>query len=177
MKGVFLRNFRLDLCFSFSRQSSRQNKMLLRSKKTVSIWGKMAKKVKGVQGQRLPKICQSRCPQKCVEGQHYQKTCQRMRMFRVRTWFLGVELPGELPTSDVDQLVRPFLTEERDGPKGDWRGGMDWPACHWLCRRWNGSDPLVVEAHHRSPEIMRTHQNNLEILNSKFSIWNSKSRI
>ena len=75
------------------------------AKKQCPSGVKWQKRLKVFRVNASQKYVQGRCPQKCVEGQHYQKTCQRMRMFWVRTCFWGVELPGELPTSDVDQLV------------------------------------------------------------------------
>ena len=61
---------------------------------------KLAKKVFGLNVQK--NMFRVNAPKKCVQGEHGQKMCQRLRMFRVRTYFWGVELP----TSDINQPLR-----------------------------------------------------------------------
>ena len=177
MKGVFLRNSRLDLCFSFSTQSSRQNQMLLRSLKTVPIQGEMRP-----WGENWQKRCSGSMSKKICSGSTVPKNVFRVNTVKkcakgwgcsglghifgaLSCWHVTSISHYGMIWGKLKKVNRPFLREERDDPH--WWLVMllkrYWPACHWMCRRWNGSDPLVVEAHRRSPEKMPFHQNDFKI--------------
>ena len=69
-------------------------------------WGEnWQKKVFGLNVQK--NMFRVNAPKKCVQGEHGQKMYQRLRVFRVRTYFWGVELR----TSDINQPLRNYMGE------------------------------------------------------------------